>query len=251
MPLTMRSHSCNTYAFSKLLYRIADFDMFKSSAKSFIYANLLAKLCELVLFGSPKEGGLGLVHFKTRAKASLIATFLQTAINPKFKQILYHNALYRHYVLSEPMVVPAIPGNFSDDFFPTIRSAIAELGDLEDILIGKLYEYLVRDITRAPRALGAENDDPSHMDRPLRPIRCELNSPEVNWERSWRRARLRGLSPDLLSFILKLLWLITPTRERLHHILPNLYNSPNCTLCGDDRTRVPESLAHALGTCEV
>ena len=63
MPLTMRSHSCNTYAFSKLLYkcnsidlRVADFDMFKSSAKSFIYADLLAKPCELVLFRSPKEG---------------------------------------------------------------------------------------------------------------------------------------------------------------------------------------------------
>ena len=42
MPLTMRSHSCNTYAFNKLLYkcksidlRIADFDIFKFSAKSF------------------------------------------------------------------------------------------------------------------------------------------------------------------------------------------------------------------------
>ena len=128
--------------------------------------------------------------------------------------------------------------------------AIAKLGDLEDISIGKLYEYLVRDITRAPRAPGAENDDPSQMDRPLRPIRCELKSPDVNWERSWRRARLRGLSPELSSFILKVLWTITPTREQIHQILPNLYNSPDCPLCGDDRTRVPESLAHALGTCE-
>ena len=62
-PLTMRSHRCNMYAFRKLLYkcnsidlRVADFDMFKSSAKSFIYADLLAKPCELVLFRSPKEG---------------------------------------------------------------------------------------------------------------------------------------------------------------------------------------------------
>ena len=153
MPLTMRSHSCNTYAFSKLLYkcnsidlRVADFDMFKSSAKSFIYADLLAKPCELVLFRSPKKGGLGLVNFKTCAKASLIATFLQTAINPKFTQIPYHNALYRHYVLSKTMPVPAIPGNFPDDFFSTIKRALAELGDLENISIGKLYKYLVRGV---------------------------------------------------------------------------------------------------------
>ena len=70
MPLTMISHSCNTYAFRKLLYkcnsidlRIGDFDMFKSSAKSFIYADLLAKPCDTVLFRSPKNRGLGLVHF--------------------------------------------------------------------------------------------------------------------------------------------------------------------------------------------
>ena len=61
------------------------------------------------------------------------------------------------------MAVPAIPGNFPADFFPTIKRALAELGDLEDISIGKLDKYLVRDITRAPRALGAENDDPSHI----------------------------------------------------------------------------------------
>ena len=185
----MISHSCNTYAFSKLLYkcnsidlRIGDFDMFKSNAKSFIYADLLAKPCDIVLFRSPKNGGLGLVHFQTRAKASLIATFLQTAINPKFTPISYRNSLSRHYVFSEAIKAPAIPGNFPEDFFPTIKRALAELGALEDIYIGKLYEYLVRDVTRAPRAPGAENNDPSHMDRPLQPIRCELNSPKVDWE---------------------------------------------------------------------
>ena len=121
------------------------------------------------------------------------------------------------------MEAPAIPGNFPEDFFPTIKRALAELGDLDDISMGKLYEYLVRDITRAPRAPGSENDNPSHMDRPLRPIRCELNSPEVDWERSWRRDRLRGLSPDLSSFTLKVPWLITPTQERLHHMLPHCF----------------------------
>ena len=78
------------------------------------------------------------------------------------------------------MPTPAIPGNFPDDFFPTIKRALAELGGLENILIGKLYEYILRDITRVPRAPGAKNDDPSHMDCPLSPIRCELKSPDVN-----------------------------------------------------------------------
>ena len=67
---------------------------------------------------------------------------MQTAINPKFTPISYRNALYRHYVLSEAIKAAAIPGNFPEDFFPTIKRALAELGALEDISIGKLYEYL-------------------------------------------------------------------------------------------------------------
>ena len=78
MDLTMRSHSVNTFAFSKLLYRcntidlhIQDLDIFKSCAKSFIYADLLPKPCELTLYRPIEEGGLGLINFKCRAKAAL------------------------------------------------------------------------------------------------------------------------------------------------------------------------------------
>ena len=78
------------------------------------------------------------------------------------------------------MEAPAIPGNFPEDFFPTIKRALAELGDLDDNSIGKLNKYVVRDITRAPRAPGSDNNKPFHMDHPLRPIRCELNPPEVD-----------------------------------------------------------------------
>ena len=52
MSLTLRAHSVNTYAFSKLLFRsntidlrAEDLNMFKSCAKSFIYADLLDKPC--------------------------------------------------------------------------------------------------------------------------------------------------------------------------------------------------------------
>ena len=62
MDLTMRSHSVNTFAFSKLLYRcntidlhIQDLDIFKSCAKSFIYADLLLKPCELTLYWPVEE----------------------------------------------------------------------------------------------------------------------------------------------------------------------------------------------------
>ena len=124
MSLTLRPNSVNMYAFSKLLYRsnsidLRAADMFKSNAKSFSYAELLAKPCELTLFRSPKEGGLG---FKACSKGSLITTFLQTAISPKFTQIPYHNAPYRHYVLNETIPPPAEPGNFPDDFFSTLKS---------------------------------------------------------------------------------------------------------------------------------
>ena len=88
------------------------------------------------------------------------------------------------------------------------------------------------------------------MDRPNRPLRCELKSPNGDLVRLWRGARLRGLSRELSSFTLQVLWTIIPTRDRLHQILPHIYASMDCTLCGTERQRVLETLLHALGTWE-
>ena len=91
MSLILRPHSVNCYAFSKLLYRCnivdprsKDLQAFTSAAKSFVYLGLLCKPNETVLYRETKDGGLGLLHIQYRAKAALLSTFLQTAINLNF-----------------------------------------------------------------------------------------------------------------------------------------------------------------------
>ena len=49
-------------------------------------------------------GGLGLHNVKYKAKASLIKTFLETAVNPSYSHNLYHTLLYRHYVLGDETI---------------------------------------------------------------------------------------------------------------------------------------------------
>ena len=79
---------------------------------------------------------------------------------------------------------------------------------------------------------------------------CEINNPTTDWKKTWRLVRSKGLGPELKSFTLKVLWGIVPTRARLHRILPLAYQTPDCQLCGTPQDRSPETLAHALFSCE-
>ena len=74
--------------------------------------------------------------------------------------------------------------------------------------------------------------------------RTEINSPENNWDESWRRARIRGLGSQAFSFLWKLLHNLLPTEDRLARILPNA--SHNCKICP---MQVPADLLHCLFQC--
>jgi hypothetical protein len=207
-----------------------------------MYADLLEKPEELVLYRATADGGLGLFNMQCRAKAALISTFLQTAINDKFARNNYHNILYRHYVLGEPMAAPPpIPPYFKGDFFPQIRM-LAKSGDPSSMTLKDIYKGLVREI------IYCEGEGPGQT---LLPLRCEAASPGTDWPRTWRLARQRGLGPDLSSFLLKMLWNILPCRARVHRILPRTTPSPHCRLCGQGAGEQPvvETLQHALLDC--
>ena len=188
------------------------------------------------------DGGLGLYHIQSRATAALISTFLQTALNPNFKRNHYHNILYRRYVLGEMVSAPPIPPHFKGDFFPKLREMKEDLGDLTFLCFREIYKYLVQQITH--RAVGMLEVSS------LIPLKCEQAAPATDWGRSWRLARLRGLGPELTSFLLKLLWGIMPCKARVSRILPKV--SPDCQLCGTlpGAVKVPETLEHAIFTCE-
>ena len=177
MPLNLRSHSVNNYAFSKLMYRcntidlrIGNIKVFNKTAKSFIYVDLLEKPDELTLYRNIDDGGLGLINIQIRAKAALILTFLQTAINHKFCRNFYHNYLYRHFIMGENLPKPDIPPNFAGDFFPTIRRLKTSSINIEDCTLKNVYNFLMTDILQTERQARNPNDpNNDDTDSPLIP----------------------------------------------------------------------------------
>ena len=53
-----------------------------------------------------------------------------------------------------------------------------------------------------------------------------------------------------MSFLLKILWRIIPTRSRLHRIKPRLYANSTCQLCPQGLAPMEETLEHALMDCK-
>ena len=80
--------------------------------------------------------------------------------------------------------------------------------------------------------------------RKLIPCRVETKFPQINWDCSWRRARLRGLGPELSSFLFKLLHNLLPTQARLART--GAIFSGACKLC---QSGAEESALHALIQC--
>ena len=96
MPLSQRPYSINTYALSKVWFRSAsvnlremDFKSINSSIKQWLYADVLLKPEEFVLFQQVEDGGLGLTSVKHKALAMLIRNFINLAYNPKYLNSLF------------------------------------------------------------------------------------------------------------------------------------------------------------------
>ena len=69
--------------------------------------------------------------------------------------------------------------------------------------------------------------------------KAELDSTTTDWERSWRRERLKGIGSDGTSFLSKMLHNLLPTEARLSRILPN--SSAHCQFCP---TPITADLSH-------
>ena len=256
MSLTLRPHSTNLYAFSKLLYRcnsvhprISDLKFFNKIAKQFIYADLLIKPNELILYRDISQGGLGLTCMKLRAKAAMISSFLETAINPKFSRNNYHNQLFRCYGLNERASALKIPPYFEDDFFNIICNLNRSMANIEQISIKGVYDFLMSSILKNEIEPPAGETAPLFSEWPLKPIKCETDSPETDWSRTWRLVRQKGLGQELTSFLLKVLWKLIPTRDYLYRFLQRQYASSDCKLCPQGQPPAVETLYHALGDC--
>ena len=200
---------------------------------------MLEKPGELVLFRKVEDGGLGLHNIKCKALASLIATFLQSAANPRFQQSLYHHCLYRYYCLGDnSLPKPDMPPYYNQEFFNTIRKVVDETPlNPVHMSIKQWYDYLLEVYV----TMEVVDDEGRQM---ARKSRVEELLPDNSWQRSYYFSRLRGLSMDVRSFNFKLLHQILPFKERLSYILRN--TQPNCQLCDQN---CPETPMHGLFLC--
>ena len=245
MPLTQRPWSVNTYALPKIWFRChsidlraGDFAKINSNIKSWLYADMLEKPEELVMYRPRSKGGLGVHNVQYKALAILIRSFLETAISPKFINNLYHNALYRWHVLGDKSLTD--PGNspyYSSDFYSAIKQVVQD-GLLNIATMSTKQWYLVL----------MENKITMEVDAGQRqfwkPVKCEINHPNVTWDRSWELARLSSLSSDQTSFLFKLLHNILPTGSRLHRL--GQRDSAVCTLCSSG---LSEDCVHTFLAC--
>lgn len=178
-------------------------------------------------------------NVRMKAQASLIRTFLETAVNSNFQNNLLHTILYRVHVLGEHLLEdpPSLPPYFSVSFFSTIRKVKENTPlNISTMTTAQWYRVLVEDnITMQ------EKEDKT---RDFIPSRAELASTNTDWPNTWRRARLKGLGTQASTFLWKLLHRILPSEDRLSRILPN--NTSYCKICP---TAVHADLVHCFFQC--
>ena len=231
LPLTNRPWSLNTYCLSKLWYKtscldlkLADSAAITSSAKSWLYQDMLQKPQEIMLYRQVREGGLGMFNVKMRAMAMLTHTFLAQAISPRFSTNYFLNSLYRWHVLEERDIPdPGRPPYYSTAFFATIRDVKLNTPlNLCWITVKQWYQLLLE------RGITHTSNDPESPPL-LIESKIELQHPDIDFSTPYRLSRLFGLAPEQKTFLFKMLQGILPTRERLHRL--GKAASPDCVFC--------------------
>ena len=243
MPLTMRPLSVNNFALSKVWFRCSsvnlregDISTINSSIKSWLYADLYEKPSEAIMCRPTNYGGLGVQSVRYRSQAMLIRTFMETAINPKYRHSLLHSLLYRYHILGDSSVPD--PGHlpyYPPAFFDSIKT-------IKERVQSDITTMSIKQWTSALTEAYLTKEPMDHAK--YKPCRAELLSPTSEWDHIWRISRLPGLGSELTSFSFKLLHRLVVTKDRMHQITPTV--SPSCTLCEDG---VAEDLTHAFIYC--
>ena len=251
MPLTLRPWSANTFALSKVWFRCAtvnlreaDFTAIMSCLKKWIYADLLLKPEEIVLFRSVWNGGLGLVSVKHKAIAYLIKTFLELAVNPRYISSSFLSVLFRVHILQEDIQCPPVPPYYSKHFFDYILLAKSSGLNVVNMTTRQWYHFLLnQDLLKIQEYDGG----------PVvyRQCRVERLSPHLDWSTIWKRIRLSSLSSNTMSFVWKLMHHLLPTEERISSTLGNMSSSCRLGCPGNIEANVEHCLFSCLLSSEV
>ena len=210
LPLTQRPFSINTFALSKIWFRVSsvnlresDFKSIDSSIKKWLYSDLFFKPEVMVLFRKVKQGGLALTSCRHKSLAFLIKTFLDLAANPMYVKSLYLNAIYRVYVLKENLSAPPPPPYYSTSFFETIIGASNAGNCIEKMTVKQWYNFLI------------ETHVTNDHEQSLLPCRAERMNPDANWNIVWSNVRMPVIPNASKSFAWKLVHDLLPTENRL------------------------------------
>ena len=125
--------------------RECDFSSINSSLKRWIYADILLKPEEMILYRPVKCGGLGLASVKHKSLAFLIKTFLEMASNSNFIVSQYLSILFRSQIQGEEIPCPPLPSYYSESFFATIRKAKELEHNIVTMSTRQWYRYLLND----------------------------------------------------------------------------------------------------------
>ena len=130
MPISQRPWSLNNYALSKVYYRcnsvdlrVKDLSSITSKIKSWLFMDQFEKPEDIIIYRPISHGGLGLDNVKYKAQSRLITSFLETSTNPKFTHSLYHEDLFKYYVLEDRSFPdPWLPPYHTTSFFQVIKN---------------------------------------------------------------------------------------------------------------------------------
>jgi len=196
----LRPFSANTFELSKVWFRSAtvnlresDFSVINPSIKKWLYAALLLKPEEVILFRPVSLGGLGLTSVKLKSMAFLIKTFLELAANPTYIQSQYLNLLYQVHILGEDTPCPPSPPYYGASFYNTICQAKNSGCDIINMSTKQWYHYLLdKNVLKYTQEDGSES---------MRLCRVERLNPDVHGESTWARLRMPSLSSAATSFL--------------------------------------------------
>ena len=165
---------------------------------------------------------------------------IELAINSKYNNSLYFKALYDHHVKDISATNnPGCPSFYSMNFFQNIKTA-AEGNSVEDWSSKQWYSYLIdRDVLCEE----IRNNDGTSWET----IKCaaETTFPEYNWEETWYRARMPGLSNEVRSMFWRFLHNLLPTQSRLHRL--KMSPEPTCLSC--DTAESDHAWYHTFTKC--
>ena len=240
MPLVLRPFSANAYALSKLWFRCStinlresDFSYVNSTLKRWLYADMLLKPEETVLFRSQKEGGLGLLSVKFRSLAYLTRTFLEMAAHPKYLHSQFLHCLYQTHVMDETAPCTQAPPYYNMDFFMNIKDAYNSGHDILNMSVKQWYHFFQKRATERNPNLAVCSVERIHTD--------------ANWEEIWAAYSMPCFSAATRSFLFKMLHELLPTEQRLFRI-----GKHNETLCRYSCLGQPiADLAHCLLSCDL